>query len=462
MAGDGDEEGGERSLEKGEWRLLAILGLPTFAYALAITIVSTYLPLLAQRFSASTTIIGVIIGGEGLMALLLPIPFGSWSDRLRTRIGGRLPFVLFATPPLLVALVLIGFSQSIVMAGLFVGLFFAAYFVAYEPYRALYPDLVDDEIAGRGQSTQAIFRGAGTLLAIVAGGGLFSLAVQAPFVVGAGVTAAAIAAFLLVLLRRGVPEQEHDEDEPGTVHEAAARIRQILRRRPAVRAFLVANALWELSLGALKTFVILYLSRGLHFQVAVAGLIVGGASLISVIASPLSGKWGDRIGKARIMQIALTAYGIGLLIPGVITFKPALIAVVPFVAFGGGTIMTLPYAMLIPLMPEHEHGALTGLYSLSRGVGTMLGPLLAGVAIEVLKGPLSGTQGYQAMWLVCGAAILLSLIPLRRLRRDLDERDAREREGRDRWDDEDRPPPRRRSGGERGARGPRRPAPSRG
>jgi Na+/melibiose symporter-like transporter len=270
------ESQGERPLKRGEWRLLAILGLPTFAFALAITLVSTYLPLLAQQFATSTAVIGVIIGGEGVMALLLPIPFGAWSDRLRSRIGGRLPFVLFGTPPLLVALVLIGLSTSIAMAGLLVALFFAAYFIAYEPYRALYPDLVDDEIAGRGQSTQAIWRGAGTLLAIVAGGALFSLATELPFVVGAAVTGIAIAAFLVVLLRRGVPEQEHEEDAPENAREAFGRVHEILRKRPAVRDFVVGNALWELSLSALKTFVILYLARGLHFQVAVAGLIVGG------------------------------------------------------------------------------------------------------------------------------------------------------------------------------------------
>jgi MFS family permease len=73
--------------------------------------------------------------------------------------------------------------------------------------------------------------------------------------------------------------------------------------------------------------------------------------------------------------------------------------------------MTLPYAMLIPLMPKREHGALTGFYSLSRGIGVMLGPLLAGVAVSLLKGPLSSTHGYAAMWLVCSAAILAS-IPL--------------------------------------------------
>jgi MFS family permease len=420
-------EGSRRDLEKGEWRLLAILGLPTFAFALGITVVSTYLPLLAQRFAASTTVIGVLIGGEGLMALLLPIPAGAWSDRLRTRIGGRLPFVLFATPPMAVALALVGFSSSLGLAAIFVALFFAAYFVAYEPYRALYPDLVDDDIAGRGQSTQAIARGVGTVLAIVVGGALFSLGKPLPFIAGAVVTTLSVAAFLVVLLRRGVPDQERERDGAG-VREATGRILEILRNRPAVRSFLVANGLWELSLAALKTFVILYLTRGLGFQVTIAALIVGGGALFVVAASPVSGKLGDRIGKARVMQIALVVYGIGLLIPGVTHFKPALVAIIPFVAFGGGVIMTLPYALLIPLMPERDHGSLTGLYSLSRGLGTMLGPLLAGIAISALSSPLSATKGYQAMWLVCGAATLLSLVPLRRLRREIDEREQRERE----------------------------------
>ena len=63
------------------------------------------------------------------------------------------------------------------------------------------------------------------------------------------------------------------------------------------------------------------------------------------------------------------------------------------------------YALLIPLMKDDDHGLTTGLYSVSRGVGTALGPLLAGIAIEVLNGGFfAGTEGYQAMWGVCGGA----------------------------------------------------------
>src|SRR3954447_21922607 len=91
-------EGDERPLRAGEWRTLALLGLPTFALALAITTVTTYLPVVASGFAASTVVIGLLIGGEGPVARWLPVAVGAWSDRLSSPTGGRLPFVLGAMP----------------------------------------------------------------------------------------------------------------------------------------------------------------------------------------------------------------------------------------------------------------------------------------------------------------------------------------------------------------------------
>ena len=45
------------------------------------------------------------------------------------------------------------------------------------------------------------------------------------------------------------------------------------------------------------------------------------------------------------------------------------------------------------------------------------GPLLAGTAISLSSGVFESTKGYQATWGVCAAAILLSLLPVRALRR---------------------------------------------
>ncbi|MEY2533662.1 MAG: transporter, family, tetracycline resistance protein [bacterium] len=130
----------------------------------------------------------------------------------------------------------------------------------------------------------------------------------------------------------------------------------------------------------------------------------------------MSGKLADRFGRVRVMRIGLWVYGAGLLVP-LFTQSTLLLALaIPLVAFGGGVIMTLPYALLMPMMPSGQHGALSGFHSLSRGLGTALGPLLAGVAIALLRGPLSGTEGYAAMWLVCSLAILASIPLLRRVR----------------------------------------------
>jgi MFS family permease len=170
----------------------------------------------------------------------------------------------------------------------------------------------------------------------------------------------------------------------------------------------------------MKTFIVLYITRGLGLSMQEASLAIGAGAIVILAASPVSGKLADRLGRARVMKAALWVYGLGLLVP-VLTTTPAIVAAaVPLVAFGGGAIMTLPYALLMPLMPEGRHGALSGFYSLSRGVGTALGPLLAGVAISVGRGPLASSHGYAAMWGVCAVAILASIPLLRALRDEVD------------------------------------------
>jgi MFS family permease len=389
--------------------IVALLGVPTLALALAVTMVTTYLPVVARGFIGSTVVIGLIVGIEGLLALWLPLVVGAWSDRLQTRIGGRLPFLLAGSPVLIVGLVGMGFIGAIGGLAAAAVVFFVGYFLAYEPYRALYPDAVPDEDAGRAQGIQALWRGAGTGLALLGGGLLLGLGQAAPFLVVAAVYAACIVAFSVVLVRRGVPDEPQAD---GGVHQAARGVRKLIRESPALRAFLAANALWELSLGALKTFIVLYVTGTLGFSRSTASLLIGGVAVIVLFAALASGKLADRFGATSVLRAALPVYGLGMLLPLLFTQKLIVALSIPFTAVGGGVIMALPYAVLIPLMPKDEHGALTGFYSLSRGIGTWLGPLLGGVAISLLG-------GYRGMWVVCSAAVLLSLWPLSRLRREL-------------------------------------------
>jgi MFS family permease len=399
-----------RTLQRTELRTLSILGVPTFALALAITTVSTYLPVLAEDFSQSSIVVGLLIGGEGLIALWLPLVIGSWSDRLSTPVGRRLPFIIGATPPLVASLVLLGFVNSIAAAAIVVALFFVGYFVAYEPYRALYPDLVDDEIAGRAQASQAIFRGLGTFLALAGGGLLISIAEPLPFVVAAVIVGASLGAFCWAGVRYRRRERPTD-DEP--IVMLCRHIFDLVRGKRELQAFLAANALWELALAALKTFVVLYVTKSLGISLAGSSLAIGLAAVIVLGGALVSGGLGDQLGRARVMRLSLIIYGVGLLVPFVTTTAWIVALAVPLVAFGGGVTMSLPYALLMPMMPSGAHGAVTGLYSLSRGLGTALGPLLAGVAIEVAG------DDFRWMWLVCAAAVLASVPIMRPLRDDV-------------------------------------------
>ena len=296
---------------------------------------------------------------------------------------------------------MLGFVDSIAAAAIVVAVFFVGYFVAYEPYRALYPDLVDDEIAGRAQSSQAIFRGLGTFLALVGGGLLISISDPLPFLAAALIVGLSMGAFCVA----GVRHRRRERPAPGGGGRRgrAPRAPTSCAARRELQAFLVANALWELALSALKTFVVLYVTKTLGLSLAGSSLAIGVAATFVLVGALVSGKIGDSVGRARVMRAALVVYGIGLLIPFVSTVPWVVALAAPLVAFGGGVTMSLPYALLMPMMPRGAHGAVTGLYSLSRGVGTSLGPLLAGVAIQ------AAGEDYRWTWLVCGAAILISI-----------------------------------------------------
>jgi MFS family permease len=72
------------------------------------------------------------------------------------------------------------------------------------------------------------------------------------------------------------------------------------------------------------------------------------------------------------------------------------------------------------LLPEDHHGAGAALFGLSQGAGVMVGPLLAGIAVELLKPvdhlTFGETQGYAAVFLVASALLLVSTPFLRRMK----------------------------------------------
>ena len=97
--------------------LLLVLGLPTFGLAFAISVLTTYGPVVLIHLTNSTSQVGALIGGEGAFALAIPLISGALSDRLpgspATR---RFPFILSGGPLVVAGLALLAFSGSVALA----------------------------------------------------------------------------------------------------------------------------------------------------------------------------------------------------------------------------------------------------------------------------------------------------------------------------------------------------------
>lgn len=383
---------------------LTALALPTFALALAMSVLTTYAPLLLGEATSSAGAIGAAIGGEGAFALFLPLLVGTLSDRTTTRLGRRLPYAIFAAPLLVLPLAVLPFAHSYAQTVALVSLFFVGYFVYYPPYQALFAELVPASHQGRAQGAQGVMRGLGLGAALVGGGLLLSVWTPLPFVL-AGL------AFLLstaVLVRevRGRTETA----APAAIPRASRTgLTRLVRERPEIRAFVFANALWELSFMGLKTFIVLYVVKGLGESVGTATAVIGVVAGAYVVASAVAGRVADRIGIHRLMRAALWIYGVGLLGGAAASSLGPLLLGLPVVALAGAVVMTLPYGLLVRLTPAGSEGATSGLFGFSRALGAVLGPLVVGLTIDAVGPLFPGTHGYGAMWLALAAPILLSL-----------------------------------------------------
>jgi MFS family permease len=392
---------------------LGALALPTFALALGMSVLTTYAPLLLGEATSSAGAIGIAVGAEGAFALFLPLLIGSLSDRTRSRLGKRIPYALVAVPLLVVPLVILPFASGFAQAVALVSLFFVGYHIYYPPYQALFAELVPASHQGRAQGWQGVMRGLGLGVALVAGGLLLSVWTPLPFLLGA-----AAAVLATVVLVREVRGRERAPVAAPMAALPSPGVLRLVRERSDVRAFVAANALWELSFMGLKTFIVLFVVKGLGESVGTASAVIGVVAGAYVIASFGAGRLADVVGIHRLMRISIWVYGVGLLVGAGLGSLDSFLIGLPFIALAGAVVMTLPYGILAGMTPAGAEGALSGLFGFSRALGAVLGPIVVGVAIDVLAPVFPSTNGYGAMWIAIGAPILLSLPFLAAMRSD--------------------------------------------
>jgi MFS family permease len=79
--------------------------------------------------------------------------------------------------------------------------------------------------------------------------------------------------------------------------------------------------------------------------------------------------------------------------------------------------MTQAWALLFTLMPDRHRGAISGLATMTKGFGLLVGPILAGAAIDLSAPFLDETEGYGVLWPVCALPVLAAIPLVYRLMR---------------------------------------------
>ncbi|HUG38951.1 MAG TPA: MFS transporter [Longimicrobiales bacterium] len=375
------------------------------------TVMVALLPVLLDRYTDSALLIGFAIGGEGIVAMLVPYWIGAASDHLPERIAdrfGRRTFFLLVTAPLMAASVAVapfldGFWP--IAAAAFV--FFLTLHGYLAPLWALMVDEVAPERHGRVQGVRGALHSLGLAFGLVAGGLLFTIWEPLPFLVAAALILATTAITFFAAPRTRTPGHEGD---PADILKLWRR----LKGRPAVSWMLIANSLWSAGVDGIRPYIFLFAAIVLGINVAQTSLllvvIVAGIGIGAVVLGTL----GDRYGHAKLLAVGGTVTGVSMTAGIFVRDVPGAVVLLLCAGLGAATILTLAYPLYARLIGEKGVGRDTGLYIVTMGIGRIVAPVLIGAAIDLARPMMPETRGYPVMWPIAGGLTLLGILALAR------------------------------------------------
>ena len=363
--------------------------------------------LLTNTFQLNETYSGMIMAADNILALFLLPLFGSLSDKTSTRIGKRMPYVLFGTGAAIILmniLPIIDNSYSAAPSGfktvsfvIVLGLLLVAMGTYRSPAVALMPDITPKPLRSQ---ANAIINLMGALGGVIYLGvaavmypnskvaGLEHVNYQPLFIVVASIMFVAVAVlFLTVKEPKLVAEQreleaKHPEwnlaEDDGSGHETLpASVKKSL-------GFLLASiCLWFIGYNAVETWFTTYVSQ-------VMGQALGGASTCLLIATggavisyiPI-GVLASKLGRKRTIMggiiLLASCFGLGYFLTTTyheINLVMFIVFALVGLAWAAINVNSLP--MVVEMCKGSDIGKFTGYYYTFSMAAQVVTPVVAG------------------------------------------------------------------------------------
>jgi MFS family permease len=332
------------------------------------SLVVPVLPVYATHFGLGPAQLGLVVGIFGVGRILVNIPAGMLADRVDRRW-----LMLWAVLAVVAAQTLTGLASgywTLLAMRLVTGI---AGGVAITSGMSLLVDLTTTESRGRDMATLQAFQLIGGSLGPVVGGllaGPFGL--RAPFFVS-GIAAVVVVGWAWRVLVRVAPP-------PSAARDCADPVRSSWFTRDMVGVCLLGFSVFFHRFGGMQSLIPLIAYGSIGIGIAHMGLVLGGITLCNVLVVGFAGRLSDRYGRKRVIVPAMALVGTGCaalaLSDSVAVFLAATLLTGLAAGFGGAA----PAAYLADIVAPAARGTSVGIYRTFGDVGTMLGPIVLGVA----------------------------------------------------------------------------------
>ena len=381
-----------------------LLGFGFFGVSMIWGVYNAFVPIfLANKFGLEAAFIGFFMTLDNVAALLIQPPVGTWSDRLRTPIGRRLPFLLVGAPISALAFGLIPLASALPLFVACTTTLLLSAALWRTPVVALMPDITPSEKRSQANGIINFMGGIGTIVALQTGGILYELSPAFPFWLG---SALSILAALVVFLFIREPKEyiENSEEQPNMIES----LREILRAEEKSGArLLFAIFFWFLGYSAVETFFTLYAQEHLGLNAGDGATLLSILPLFFVLFAIPSGFIAARIGRRVAISFGLLIVSVILALLYLLPAGTLLTPVSPLPLIGiplvenGPRMLTLAGVMLLfggigwafvninslPMVVElttaARLGTFTGLYYLFSTLSAIVGPNANGLAIQL-------------------------------------------------------------------------------
>ena len=293
-------------MKKFNYGKIFLLGFGFFGVSVIWTVYNAFVPLfLANKFGLAPAMIGFFMTLDNIAALFIQPPVGAWSDRLRTKIGRRMPFILIGAPVGALAFGLIPLAAVLPLFVACTSTLLLSMAFWRTPVVALMPDITPSRFRSQANGIINLMGGLGTIIASLVGSTLYEINVNFPFWMGSGLV---ILAALLVFLFIKEPKQyEETEKQPNMF----ASLKELLKEKDKSGfRILLAIFFWFLTYNGIDSFLTLYATKHLLIPAGDAGRMSGHMGIFFVLFAILAGILGSRIGRRKTISIGIVAMGV--------------------------------------------------------------------------------------------------------------------------------------------------------